>query len=87
MNIFIVSLFCLRHIHLLYMYMLSRVFYHVLLSYSPVQLEWNMKLWWTHNEALIAFLMAYQHTRDVTMMEKFAQVFDYCNSKVTRGQC
>ncbi|XP_070558541.1 N-acylglucosamine 2-epimerase-like [Ptychodera flava] len=45
---------------------------------SPTQLEWNMKLWWPHNEALIAFLMAYKETGDVTYLEYFAQVFDYC---------
>ncbi|KAL4217883.1 hypothetical protein ACF0H5_022622 [Mactra antiquata] len=50
-------------------------------KFSPVQLEWNMKLWWTHNEALIAFLMAYQETRDITMIEMFAKIFDYCYSK------
>lgn len=50
-------------------------------GYSPIQLEWNMKLWWTHSETLIAFLMAYQETADATMLEKFAQVFDYCYQK------
>lgn len=30
----------------------------------PTQLEHDMKLWWPHNEALIALLMAWQHTRD-----------------------
>jgi len=24
-------------------------------GYSPVQLEWDMKLWWPHNEAMVAF--------------------------------
>lgn len=50
-------------------------------GYSPVQLEWNMKLWWTHNECMIAFLMAYQETRDIKMLEKFETVFDYCYTK------
>lgn len=50
-------------------------------GYSPVQLEWNMKLWWTHNESMISFLMAYQETKDLKMLEKFEQLFDYCYSK------
>ena len=41
-----------------------------------------MKLWWTHNETLIAFLMAYQHTKEEQLIDKFAQVFDYCYAKV-----
>ncbi|XP_064626400.1 N-acylglucosamine 2-epimerase-like [Lineus longissimus] len=44
---------------------------------SPTILEWNMKLWWPHNEAMIAFLMAYMKTKDQLYLEKFAQVFDY----------
>ncbi|XP_061187726.1 N-acylglucosamine 2-epimerase-like [Saccostrea echinata] len=49
-------------------------------GWCPVQLEWDMKLWWAHNEALIAFLMAYKETKDPTHLEKFAQIFDYCYS-------
>lgn len=41
-----------------------------------------MKLWWAHNETLIAFLMAYKETRDPDMLEKFETVFDYCYTKV-----
>jgi N-acylglucosamine 2-epimerase len=54
-------------------------------GWSPTQLEWDMKLWWPHNEALIAFLMTYKETNEVTMLDKFAQVFDYVYSKV--GDC
>ncbi|GFN90864.1 N-acylglucosamine 2-epimerase-like [Plakobranchus ocellatus] len=43
----------------------------------PMQLEWDMKMWWPHNEAMIAFLMAYKHTGDEEYLKKFAQVFDY----------
>ena len=28
---------------------------------SPPYLEWNMKLWWPHCEALIAYAMLYSH--------------------------
>lgn len=44
---------------------------------SPPQLEWNMKLWWPHNEAMIAFLMAYKETKDQTHLDKFVKVYDY----------
>lgn len=50
-------------------------------GHSPVQLEWNMKLWWAHNETLIAFLMAYKETKDPSMLDHFATVFEYCYTK------
>ncbi len=46
-------------------------------GFSPTQLEWNMKLWWPHCEALIAFLMAYKETRSAKHFESFRKVFDY----------
>ena len=46
-------------------------------GFSPTQLEWNMKLWWPHCEALIAFLMAYKETRSAKHLENFYNVFDY----------
>lgn len=33
-------------------------------GHSPVQLEWNMKLWWPHCEALIAFAYAFRVTKE-----------------------
>lgn len=51
-------------------------------GWSPVQLEWDMKLWWAHNEALIAFLMAYKETKDKRHLDRFAQIFDYSYSHV-----
>ncbi|KAK3585826.1 hypothetical protein CHS0354_038351 [Potamilus streckersoni] len=50
-------------------------------GYSPTQLEWDMKLWWAHNEAMIAFLIAYQETKDTSFLDKFAHVFDYSYAK------
>lgn len=44
---------------------------------SPAQLEWSMKLWWPHNEALIAFLMAYRVTGEERYLQRFQQVHDY----------
>ncbi|XP_022081272.1 N-acylglucosamine 2-epimerase-like [Acanthaster planci] len=48
---------------------------------SPTQLEWNMKLWWPHCEALIASLMAYQQTKEERFLEMFEKVFDYTFSR------
>lgn len=48
----------------------------------PVPLEWNMKLWWVHSEALIALLMAYEKTKDETLLQRFDQCFNYTFSKV-----
>lgn len=46
-------------------------------GHCPTQLEWSMKLWWPHCEALVAFLMAYTKTRRPELLEIFTQVFDY----------
>ncbi|XP_076847646.1 N-acylglucosamine 2-epimerase isoform X2 [Brachyhypopomus gauderio] len=46
-------------------------------GHCPIQLEWNMKLWWAHCEALIAFLMAYSHLGEPALLERFTQVYDY----------
>ncbi|XP_063427778.1 N-acylglucosamine 2-epimerase-like [Mytilus trossulus] len=49
-------------------------------GWSPAQLEWDLKLWWPHNEAMISFLMAYKHTKNVKHLDIFAQIFDYSYS-------
>jgi N-acylglucosamine 2-epimerase len=41
------------------------------------KLEWDMKLWWPHSEALIAFLMAYTATKDEKYFQKFMLIHDY----------
>lgn len=46
-------------------------------GYSPSQLEWNMKLWWPHCEAMVGFLMAYQATGEQRHFDRFVQVADY----------
>lgn len=43
----------------------------------PLMLEWNMKLWWPHCEALVAFAHAYEATQDSIWLERFKQVHDY----------
>ena len=50
---------------------------------SPTQLEWNMKLWWPHCEAMIAFIMAYQETNEERFLDMFEKVFDYTFSRVS----
>ncbi|XP_030640813.1 N-acylglucosamine 2-epimerase [Chanos chanos] len=46
-------------------------------GYCPTQLEWSMKLWWPHCEALIAYLMAYSQTNEPLLLSRFSQVYDY----------
>lgn len=46
-------------------------------GHSPTQLEWNMKLWWPHNEAMYAHLLNYSITRDLADWEKFKAVDAY----------
>lgn len=40
--------------------------------------EHDMKLWWPHNEILIASLMAYRDTRDETYLDWFYKTIAYC---------
>lgn len=47
------------------------------------QLEWSMKLWWPHCEALIAFLMAYSQTKKPELLDRFSQVYEYTFSHVS----
>jgi len=52
--------------------------YFVDVANKPVQaLEWDMKLWWPHNEMLIAFLMAYKLTNKEEYLDKYKLVHDY----------
>ena len=54
------------------------VLYFVDLDNRPCeQLEWDMKLWWVHNEILIASLMAYSVTGDIKYWERFETVHKY----------
>ena len=54
------------------------VLYFVDLDGRPCeQLEWDMKLWWVHNEILIASLMAYSLTGDEKYWERFETVHKY----------
>jgi N-acylglucosamine 2-epimerase len=46
-------------------------------GHSPVQLEWNMKLWWPHCEALYAHLLNYSVTGSDTDWSLFQTTKDY----------
>jgi len=46
-------------------------------GYSPTQLEWSMKLWWPHTEALYAHLLAYRITGEEEDANRFQEVHDY----------
>lgn len=51
-------------------------------GHSPTQLEWGMKLWWVHCEAMVASLFAYQHTREPQHWQMFHEICQYTLSKV-----
>lgn len=44
---------------------------------QPAQIEWDMKYWWPHCEALIATLMAYSATGDRRWERWFETIHDY----------
>lgn len=46
-------------------------------GYSPTPLEWDMKLWWPHCEALYAHLLNYTITGDEYDKNAFLQVHEY----------
>ena len=43
----------------------------------PLQLEWDMKLWWPHNEAIYATLLAYRMTDDLKYDRWFEKILGY----------
>lgn len=46
-------------------------------GFPPEKLEWDMKLWWVHAEALCAFLLAYQLTGNEEFLEWFRKTDSY----------
>lgn len=44
---------------------------------QPFQLEWDMKLFWPHNEAIYATLLAHFLTREKRYLDWFEKVFDW----------
>ncbi|XP_038956018.1 N-acylglucosamine 2-epimerase isoform X1 [Rattus norvegicus] len=53
----------------------------------PTQLEWNMKLWWPHTEAMIAFLMGYRDSGDPALLNLFYQVAEYTFHQMSLRGC
>ena len=55
------------------------IFYFMDAQNKPMQwkLDWDQKLWWVHNEALIALLKAYQHTKRQDVWAWFEKVHQY----------
>ena len=55
------------------------IFYFVDLHNKPVlSLEWDMKLFWVHCEAMIALVYAYGYTGDEGYLQQFESIFQYC---------
>lgn len=51
------------------------------IEHKPCEaLEWDMKLWWPHNEMLIAFLKAYTITGEEKYLDKYKLVHEYAFS-------
>eukprot|EP01031_Cornospumella_fuschlensis_P028321 gene28321-34196_t len=46
-------------------------------GFCPPYLEWDMKLWWPHNEAMIAFAMLFAETGEASYWDKFRLVLQY----------
>jgi N-acylglucosamine 2-epimerase len=44
---------------------------------QPVQKEWDMKLWWVHNETIYATLLAYYLTKEKKYLDWFDKVLDW----------
>lgn len=44
---------------------------------TPVQLEWDMKLWWPHNEAIYGTLLAYYLTGEPRYEAWFEKLYDW----------
>ncbi len=50
------------------------------LGNPPEAYEHDMKLWWPHNEALIASLMIYRDTGDEKYLDVFYKLLEYCQT-------
>lgn len=61
--------------------MCGGIFYFVDVKQRPCeQLEWDMKLWWVHNEALIATLLAYHITENQKYWNWFKKIHTFAFS-------
>lgn len=50
------------------------------LGLPPEAYEHDMKLWWPHNEILIASMMLYRDTKDEKYLDWFYKTLDYCKA-------
>ncbi len=58
------------------------IFYFVDLKNKPVMsLEWDMKLFWVHCEAMVALIYAYWYTKDERYLDGFDTIFAYVNKR------
>ena len=53
----------------------------------PVQLEWDMKLWWPQCETLIAARMAYDIFKEEKYLELYRSVEKYCEDHFVDKEC
>ena len=54
------------------------IFYFMdVLGKPHLELQWDMKLWWVHNEAILATLYAYRLTGDGRFLTWFRQLDDW----------
>lgn len=57
------------------------------MGFPPEAYEHDMKLWWPHNEILIASLMAYRDTKDEKYLEWFFKTAEYCKTCFADDVC
>ena len=57
------------------------------LGQPPESYEHDMKLWWPHNEALIASLMLYRDTKEEKYRQIFDLLLDYCDKHFASARC
>ncbi len=57
------------------------------LGKPPEAYEHDMKLWWPHNEALIASLMIYRNTGNKKYLDIFESVLDYTKKHFASAPC
>ena len=58
------------------------LFYFIDIKGRPTeQIEWDMKLWWPHTEALHALLLAYSITQDDNYFRQYGMVHKWAFGK------
>jgi len=46
-------------------------------GYSPIPLEWDMKLWWPHTEAMYAWMLRYEVSGQKADLKRFQEVKEF----------